>query len=298
MTMQTRMHHRSALAAVSLVMTLLLLAACQPIQPMSATEAAEATATPAAAEAVGELPELTIELSADGIVVPAEVMAGPTIVTLVNSAGTTGEDGSPIMPEVGRFVEGATLDQLMGLLAEADVNPGPALELVKLYGFPFAGDGRIVWDLQPGNHIALTTIGEPAMAEFTVVEGEAAAPPAADVQVQLADFVFALPDEVAAGPQTWELTNVGKQWHELVIVKLAEGATVDDLLAFFQTAGPEDVPPMELIAGYAPFGEGNRVWIDLDLAPGEYTVLCFLPDVLGDMSPHAAHGMVRTLVVN
>ena len=35
----------------------------------------------------------------------------------------------------------------------------------------------------------------------------------------------------------------------------------------------------------------------MDLAPGEYTVLCFLPDLNGDFSPHLTHGMVASLTV-
>jgi hypothetical protein len=167
---------------------------------------------------------------------------------------------------------------------------------LKIYGQPFGGDMRVIWDLVPGNYVALTQDGS-AVQEFTVVEGGAPAEVAAEIPVALADFAFFFPVVIPAGPHTWELTNIGEQWHELVVVKLNEGVTVEDVFAFFETAGPDDAPPMELVMGYAPFSEGNRVWLDVDLPAGEYTVICFLPDIAGDMAPHAVHGMVRTMVV-
>jgi len=103
---------------------------------------------------------------------------------------------------------------------------------------------------------------------------------------------------IAAGPQTWMIENTGGQWHEMAIVKLGEDMTVDDLLAMMQSedamSGP---PPFEWVAGLWPMGAGQRAWVNWDLPAGEYTVICFVPDINGDMAPHAAHGMVRTLVV-
>lgn len=285
------------------------------------------------------LPTLTIDVAADGIDVPEEVMAGPTLVELTNSAGTTNEDGSPILADTGWLVEDATLDDLLPLLADANENPGPALELVKLYGTQIVPGGRMVWDLQPGAHVAVTTGGEPLLAEFTVTEAEeGTAEVQADVQVQLVDFSFVLPDTVAAGPHLWEISNAGTQWHEMIILQMQEGMTVEDLLGIFaggpqggeeegapleedtdadateamtdtaeaggdagtegDAAGPpEGEMPFDMLYGYVAISEGNRAWVEVDLPPGEYTVICFLPDLMGDMSPHATHGMVRTLVV-
>ena len=77
-----------------------------------------------------------------------------------------------------------------------------------------------------------------------------------------------------------------------------EGVSVDDLLTMMQSedamSGP---PPFEVVAGLWPMGKGQRAWATFDLPAGEYTVICFVPDIMGDMAPHAAHGMVRTLVV-
>lgn len=302
-------------AGIALVVALVL-AGCQPISPDLEAGAAQAPAetTEAAAEAPAEeaaaqeapampapmmagLPEVTIDLTADGIVVPESVTAGPTLIHVVNSGGQTMEDGSPLMPEVGRFLDGATVEDLLATFPEANENPTEAFKLISIYGGLFGPPAEMAWDLLPGEHVALTTEAPQMTQSFAVVEGEAAAAPAADVLVEMADFSFTMPDKIAAGPHVWELTNVGKQWHEMVVLKLAEGVTVEDLFAFFETAGPEDVPPFDLAFGYAPMSEGNRAWVTVDLPAGEYTVICFLPDLLSDMSPHVAHGMIRTLIV-
>ena len=109
-----------------------------------------------------------------------------------------------------------------------------------------------------------------------------------------------LPDEIAAGPQLWQIENLGKQWHEMIIVQLNEGVSVDDVMTMLMEAGPEgpqDEPPFQDFGGWSPISEGNRAWGTFDLPPGEYTVICFLPDVMADMAPHVAKGMIRQLVV-
>lgn len=84
------------------------------------------------------------------------------------------------------------------------------------------------------------------------------------------------------------------------IVTLNEGMTVKDVLAWVASMGPEGPsgpPPFEESAFWGPMGPGQRAWVTWDLPAGEYTVICFLSDVAGDMTSHAAHGMVRTLTV-
>ncbi len=123
--------------------------------------------------------------------------------------------------------------------------------------------------------------------------------PQSDVNADLVDFNFVLPDQIKAGAHTWKIENKGAQWHEMAIVKLNEGVAVDDVLAMMsQEQPPEGPPPYEDVAFWAPMGAGEKAWATFDLPAGEYTVLCFLPD-FGATPPvsHAEHGMVRTLTV-
>ena len=79
------------------------------------------------------------------------------------------------------------------------------------------------------------------------------------------------------------------RWTKFLLAMMAESGP----------GGPEGPPPFcgvrrLLVAD----GRRRRGLGDVGpAAPGEYTVLCFLPDLAGDMSPHLAHGMVRTLTV-
>ncbi len=289
----------------------MLLFGCQPIQPeggaapVAAAPAAEepmaeapAQAGPAASDAlVGVLPELTVAITADGIVVPAEVPAGPTIINLVNETGAMSEEGSPVLPDLGRLTEGATEAAVLEAAAMANENPGPALELIKLYGTKIVPTGRVIFDLQPGPHMALTTGAENMGASFEVVENAEPAVVEPDVEVQLMDFSFVMPDVIAAGPQLWQIENIGGQWHEIIVIKPTQAMTTEELMAAIMSEEMEGPPPFDVPFGYVVISEGNRAFVDVELTPGEYTVICFLPDLMGDMSPHALHGMVRTLTV-
>jgi len=244
------------------------------------------------------MPEVTVEVSDAGISAPAEMPAGLVAVTVNNSTQ------APTGPIFARLNEGVSQEQFMEALM-ADESGMAAIALVTLLGGAQAGAGesvRTVFDLKPGNHIALGFgEGPPQLANFTVATGSGAAPaaPAAAVNVDLIDFQFTMPEQVKAGAQTWQIENKGEQWHEMAVLKLNEGVTVQDVLAMMMSETPPDgPPPYEEMAFWAPMSAGERAWMDVDLPAGEYTVLCFLPDFASDPpKSHLEHGMVRTLTV-
>lgn len=285
--------------AVLLGAAVMMIAACQPVSP---TGAVPTTVPAAAAEMTSEAIDagasasaadgtVQVNVSAAGIDMPAAVPSG--IVTFVYQAA----EDAPGMPEFARLNDGVTVEQFMEA-AQQDIMA--AIPLVTMIGNSEKKVGdQATYDLKSGNYVGLVfqESGPPLTASFTAGEATGAAEPQADVTAQLADFAFILPDEIAAGPQTWMIENTGGQWHEMGILKLEEGTSVDDLLAVLaqqEQAGP---PPFEDVVFWSPIGAGQRAWVTWDLPAGEYTVICFLPDLAGDMNPHAAHGMVRTLVV-
>jgi hypothetical protein len=284
------MSHKTQVATwwrlvVLMLAALLVIAACS-------TPAAAPTPTPVA------MPEVTVAVSDAGISAPAEMPAGLVAVTVNNSTQ------APTGPIFARLNEGVSQEQFMEALM-ADESGMAAISLVTLLGGAQAGAGesvRTVFDLKPGNHIALGFgEGPPQLANFTVAAGSGAVPaaPAAAVNAELLDFQFALPDQIKAGVQTWQIENKGGQWHEMVVVKLNEGVTADDLMTMMMSGEePDGPPPFEQVAFWAPMSAGERAWMDVDLPAGEYTVLCFLPDFASDPpKSHLEHGMVRTLTV-
>ena len=268
------------LSIVGLLLIALVLSAC------SMGGGTEATVD----DTGSDIPVITVTLGDDGLSVPAETPSG--VVAIDQSAAPDAF--------IARLNDGVTTEQLTEALASAQEDPTAALALLTLIGGASnTTDGHLIVDLKPGTH-AVVNFGEtgPQMATFTAGEPSGATAPAPDVTVDLVDFNFAIPAEISAGPKVWQINNKGEQWHEMAIVKLSEGATVDDVLAMIQSGEePAGPPPFEDVAFWSPNSPGETGYVTWDLPAGEYTVLCFLPDLAGDFSPHAAHGMVAQLKV-
>ena len=240
-------------------------------------------------EAGVAIPEIVVEATETGLNVPGETPSGIVAFVMGDVPGA--------LP--ARLNEGVTMDQLNEALAQPD--PFAALGLLTLLGGASnTTDGRVIVDLKPGEHVILNfpENAAPAVYPFTAGDPSGATAPAADVTVDLVDFNFALQPEISSGPQVWQINNKGQQWHEMAIVKLNEGASVDDVLTMLQS-GEESAepPPFEQVAFWSPNSPGETGYVTWDLPAGEYTVLCFLPDIAGDMTANAAHGMVATLTV-
>jgi hypothetical protein len=84
-----------------------------------------------------------------------------------------------------------------------------------------------------------------------------------------------VPAEVAAGPTVLTLTNNGQEYHEMVVFRRNEGADqpVEDILAMPDDQIGELLTPV----GAAQAAPGTDGYAVLDLTPGDYIGLCFLP---------------------
>ena len=120
-------------------------------------------------------------------------------------------------------------------------------------------------------------------------------PPAA-VRVTASEYAFQMPDTLTAGPTTFTLANTGVELHHLQLVKLEEGKTVAD----FAALEPGAPPPawMVMLGGPNPVVGGREITNTVDLAPGNYVAICFIPSPPpGDLKPHVAKGMIRPFTV-
>jgi hypothetical protein len=168
------------------------------------------------------------------------------------------------------------------------------------------GNGSITLNLAEGEYMLMDFIpsadGVPHMAKgmlksLTVTGAASAATvePKADVTVNLKDFHFTLPAEVKAGKQVWKIINDGPQPHEIAIIKLAEGKTIEDGYAWF--AKPEGPQPFQLVGGMQALNTGvPAAFINLDLSPGNYVATCDIPDPASG-KPHSELGMVMPFTV-
>lgn len=159
--------------------------------------------------------------------------------------------------------------------------------------------------LEPGNYALLCVIpasdGQPHMMKgmvrpLTVVrsDGESTELPASDVQITLADYGFQFSKALTAGRHVILFRNVASQPHEAVLVQLAPGKSVGELAAWLEKR--EGPPPGRPIGGISGIDKGVENTIEVDLQPGEYGLICFVPDAK-DGKPHIAHGMVTQFTV-
>ncbi len=118
-------------------------------------------------------------------------------------------------------------------------------------------------------------------------------------QVTATEYSYnGIPAELPAGVTSFELSNEGDELHELLLLRKNDGVTAsaEDLLA---------LPEEEAMAQVTELGEaafappGDHEYTVLDLEPGNYIAVCFIP--VGATSedgpppegpPHAMHGMV------
>lgn len=242
----------------------------------------------------GDIPQVTIEKTSEGFTVPAELPEGVVSVTFDN------QTDAPISPILARLNADATPEQLQAAAAE---DPFAALQLVSLLGGTMIAPQttyQIVYDLQPGQHVVIDFSSEaPAMPTFAVTDanGDSAAEPEADVQVNLLDFAFSFPLQLSAGPQTWAIANHGAQWHELAFMQVPDDMTVAEFRAMVGEIATGEAAPEGEPFFFAPLNQGERAWIELDLQPGTYIIACFLPDFASGHA-HADLGMVQVFNVS
>jgi hypothetical protein len=257
---------------------------------------------------------------------PTEAPAGLMTVTMTNNGA------EPHHAQLVRLNDGVTMEQFQAALQAGD--PAAMFPLVTFVGGPaVVGPGaasQVILRLAAGSYVALCFVespdGVPHLAKgmvfpFTVTGEDPGDPdPTATADVSLVDFGFELPASVAAGPQVWKVTNNGVEPHELALIKLDEGVTFDDFMAMMsaeatpeggvEMASPEGgmdmatpdaggemgAPPFTDVGGMQALASGLSGWVVLDLAPGEYVAICFVPNAEG--VPHFALGMVAGFTVS
>jgi hypothetical protein len=195
--------------------------------------------------------------------------------------------------------------------AEA-IKAGPTPQVQAMVSFegsvPLAAPTEIYLRARQGQHAFVCFVagagGPPAaklkMVTVTPVTGQAAAEPKSEVTITERDFVFDFPAEIKSGPKIVKILNMGQQTHEMLIVKLAAGKTLADLIALASTpptpGQPPSPPPFEIVGGIGPVAAGGAAVVTLDLKPGTYHALCFIPDTT-TKKPHIALGMVQEITV-
>lgn len=252
-------------------------------------------ASPAAVPAA-----ITVTATDFALDLPATVPAGAVTMKLVNQGKELHQ------AQVIRLDDGKTIDDFMAAMKEH----GPPPSWVRFLGGPNAvvpeQETAATSVLTPGNHLVLCFIPSPdgishlakgMIRPFEVTESGASAAelPEAGDTIKLTDYDFEPTHPLRAGRRTILVENEGPQPHELVLVKLAPGKTVQDF-AVWAEGGLQGPPPAMPLGGVVFLDQGGRGQFTADLTPGEYGFICFVPDAK-DGKPHLAHGMMKQIKV-
>lgn len=276
---------RTVLAVASIV---LLVAGCSP--KAKTADVVEEIVAPQ---------QVTITATDFKFAAPDTIAPGMTVFTLVNSGA---QEHHAILARIG---DGKTMADVAAAIATPT---GEIPEWLTFYGAasgiaPGGSTGAAV-DLPAGHYVLLCFVPDPAdgaahlakgMVRPLTVAGEpvVAAHPVADGEIQLKDFAFELP-AMTAGTHTFRITNAGPGLHEVVLVKLAPGATAE---SYGASVAPGYAGPVQGtgVGGGGSISPGIEQWWTANLEAGDYLVTCFVPDAKG--TPHMMLGMVQRFTV-
>jgi hypothetical protein len=108
-------------------------------------------------------------------------------------------------------------------------------------------------------------------------------------------MTFTVP-KVVDGRAIYRFTDTDRHdWHEFAIIRLKPHVTAADVIAYVRNG--RGAPPFTSAGGFGAETPGNGGWLRLDLAPGRYAAICFVPDDQPPHMPHAAMGMVVAFTV-
>jgi hypothetical protein len=180
---------------------------------------------------------ITIEATDFAFGAPATIEGGAVTLRLTNN----GQE--PHHAQLLRLKEGVSLEQFMATLPKGEAAVAP---LITVEGGPSVighhGASEVTLDLRPGDYVLACFIpsadGVPHLAKGMLKPLRVTAPataaslPSAASTITMHDFSFTMPTTLPAGRTSHRVVNAGRQWHELVVLRLAPGKTLADVQTF------------------------------------------------------------------
>jgi uncharacterized cupredoxin-like copper-binding protein len=128
----------------------------------------------------------------------------------------------------------------------------------------------------------------------------------ATYEVSLIDYAFeGMPSEIEAGRVAILVTNEGSEAHEMALMSKAEGVT-ESWQELVELPEEEAMEKVNFVGGAFAPTTGSQGLLVVDIEPGEYAALCFIPTGTtmdgGEMTegtgpPHLVQGMVQEFTV-
>jgi len=247
---------------------------------------------------------VTIHASDYAFSAPDTISAGVTTFYLVN-------DGPGLHHALlVRLDSGKTAADLLASLKEHKATP-PWATYVGGPNVPDPGNQSVATlDLVAGNYVIICILDMPGniphymrgmFRPLTVVPAAATAAgtpkavaPVPDNAIQLSDYVFAVSKPITPGTHTFQVVIAPGQPHEILFVQLNAGKTGQDYVNWTKTMkGPA---PGHAIGGTAAAASGTVQVFTATFAPGNYLLICFVPDV-NNGKPHYMEGNMQTITV-
>lgn len=286
---------RTSRHAAALAAAVFLLGACAKSETQAAGDSAASASAAAPADAANMVSYTANEFSFQG---PDSIPAGLTMFHLSDA----GQELHHL--QLIKLEQGKTLADFQ----EAIKNPGPLPAWAVEYGGvnpPVPGGMTTAMHvMEPGNYAVVCFvpsadhvphIAKGMVKSLVVTPGSGStAEPSADVTLTLSDYAFTLSKPLAAGKQMIKVENSASQAHEVLLVQLEPGKTIEDLGNWVEDMkGP---PPGKPLGGIPAVAQGKAWYFEANLEPGEYGFICFVPDAK-DGKPHFAHGMAQQFKV-
>lgn len=127
----------------------------------------------------------------------------------------------------------------------------------------------------------------------TAVTAEAAR----SVEVVATDFGYQLPTaKVPSGPLALTMVNRGVEIHQATVLRLPDGVRADEVAAALRGGDASALTGTTSMGGPGALRPGRKARVDLDLAPGAYLMVCFIPSPR-DAQAHSQKGMASPFTV-
>lgn len=115
------------------------------------------------------------------------------------------------------------------------------------------------------------------------------------LEIDAADYSFTSLDEIPAGWVEVNFSNSGKEMHHAQLARLNDGVTMEQ---FEETLHHDEIAALQLVTltgGAATIDPGGSGQVLLNLAEGEYVLICLVPN--SDGGTHVDKGMIKSLTV-
>jgi hypothetical protein len=155
----------------------------------------------------------------------------------------------------------------------------------------------IRWIRRGGLVVALTIVtacgsAQPAIQQSPSVTVTPAGATVPEVVITAKEYSFAGPESIPGGWIKVVLDNQGTKSHDLILFKLEQGKSMDDVKAALDSQEP---PDWITIFGQSSAAASTRQHFIVNLAPGNYAMISFGDEEGGLLD--AARGMVKELTI-